>query len=314
MRRKLGRLAAWLVTAGMLAYLFSRVPLREVMQATGNAAPWTIPALVGIVLLVWCADSFAISKTFTWFVAPMNFRETLVLRGTTYLLALVNYALGQGAFVYFLHRTRGVRVMRAAAAVLLIMGVNLLVLLLLTSLGRLLGARAWPQLGTILLIAYAGLGVYIVALLARPRWLSSRPILDVLLNAGLVGHLKAMAVRVPHIMTLLLLNHVALVAFGVRAPLLQSLMCFPIVLLVAVLPISVQGLGPTQGAMIFFFAQFAPGATGTDREAAVLAASLATQAIGSVLQIVVGLVCIRSQIGRRVQEASREVKENTAEG
>ena len=145
MRRKLGRLAAWLVTAGMLVYLFSRVPVHEVLEKVGQAAPWLVPATVLITLAVYVTDSFAIWKTFGWFVAPMSFRETLALRGATYLLALVNYALGQGAFVYFLNRTRGVKVMRAAAAVLLIMGINLLLLLMLTSLGLLLGARALPR-------------------------------------------------------------------------------------------------------------------------------------------------------------------------
>ena len=52
MRRKLGRLAAWLVTAGMLVYLFSRVPFHEVLEKVGQAAPWTVPALVGIILAV----------------------------------------------------------------------------------------------------------------------------------------------------------------------------------------------------------------------------------------------------------------------
>jgi hypothetical protein len=312
MRRKLGRLAAWLVTAGMLVYLFSRVPFHEVLEKVGQAAPWLVPAMVAIILAVYVADTFAIWKTFGWFVTPMRFPETLALRGATFLLALVNYALGQGALIYFLHRTRGVKLMRAAAAVLLIMGINLLLLLLLTSLGLVLGAGALPELRTIVLIGYLGLVVYVVALAVRPAWLTSRPILDVLLNAGLVGHLKCMAVRLPHIITLLVLNHVALLAFGVHVPLLQSVLCIPVVLLVAVLPISVQGLGPTQGAMLVFFTRFAQGSTQPEREATILAASLSVQAIASVVQITIGALCIRSQVGRRLKDVSREVPRDGA--
>ncbi len=41
------------------------------------------------------------------------------MRGATYLLAAVNYNVGQGAIVYFVHRARGVPVVRGLATVLL---------------------------------------------------------------------------------------------------------------------------------------------------------------------------------------------------
>ena len=192
--------------------------------------------------------------------------------------------------------------MRAAAAVLLIMGINLLLLLLLDQPGAAAGGRGpCPSCAPSSSIAYAGLAVYVVAAgWRRPAWLTSRPILDVLLNAGLVGHLKCMAVRVPHIITLLVLNHVALLAFGVRVPLLQ---------IAALLSRRAAGggvadLGAGAGAH--------PG--GDDlllrplrprRHASLNAKrrswrpACRSQAIASVVQIIIGLLCIRSQVGRR---------------
>jgi hypothetical protein len=306
MRRTLTRFLPWLITAGILAYLFARLDRQEVMDAVARAAPWTIPVLASTVLLVYLADCFAIWKTFGWFVAPLGFRETLILRGATYLLALVNYALGQGSFVYFLNRTRGVPVVRAAGAVVLIMGINLLLLLFLSTLGLVLGAESLREVSTLLWIAYLGLAIYVCLLIWRPGWLRRQPILDVLLNAGLGGHVRALAVRLPHVAVLLVLNHVALHAFGIPVPALQTLLCFPVVLLVAVLPISVQGLGTTQGIMIFFFAQYAPGDLGM-RNAAVFAASLGTQIIGWCVQLALGLFCIRNQLVRVLKERPKEI-------
>jgi hypothetical protein len=306
MRRTLTRILPWLITAGILAYLFSRLPVDQVLRAARSAAPWTIPTVAGVVLLVYLADCLAIWKTFGWFVAPLSGRETLTLRGATYLLALINYALGQGAFVYFLNRTRQVPVVRAAAVVVLIMGINLLLLLFLSTLGLALGADPPPEVRSLIWIAYFGLAFYVALLIWRPAWLERRPILDVLLNAGVAGHVRALAVRIPHVATLLALNHVALHAFGVRVPVLQTLLCFPVVLLVAVLPISIQGVGPTQGAMIFFFARFAPG-DATVREATVFAASLGTQAISWCVQIALGLICIRSQLVQTLKQAPKEI-------
>ena len=228
MRRKLTRLLPWLITAAILAYLFTRLPVEQVIQAARNAAPWTIPTLAGIVLLVYLADCLAIWTTFGWFVAPLTFRETLTLRGATYLLALINYALGQGAFVYFLHRTRGVPVVRAAAAVRAHHGHQPAAAAVPLDAGA--GARApqaLPEVNSLIWIAYVGLAVYISLLVWRPRGCSARPILDVLLNAGLGGHVRALVVRIPHVAILLVLNHVALHAFGVRVPVLQTLALFP---------------------------------------------------------------------------------------
>jgi hypothetical protein len=300
MRAWLRTAAPWLVTVAILAFLFSRVPAADVALAARRAAPWTIPALAALVLGVYLADSFAIWRTFGWFVAPLTYRETLTLRGAAYLLSLVNYALGQGSFVWFLTRSHGVPAMRAAAAVLLVMGVNLLLLLLLSTLGLALGATMLPELRGVVLAALAGLPVYAAVLAWRPGWLARRPIADVLLEAGLAGHLKALAVRVPHVATLLVMSYTALRGFGVDVPVVQALVHLPVVLLVAVLPISVQGLGPTQGAMIYFFAEFAPGDADA-RAATVFAASLGAQAVAWSVQIAIGIACLRSALVRSLR-------------
>ena len=303
MRATLQRVLPWAFTLAILAYLFSRVPAGEVAHAAASAAPWTIPALVGLVLAVYLADCFAIWKTFGWFVAPMTFVETLTIRGATYLLALINYALGQGAFVYFLNRWRGVTPLRATAAVLLLLGVNMILLLLLGGAGLVLGADTPPELRVVLLAALAALVPYAALLAWRPAWLVRRPIFDVLLDAGIGGHVRAIAVRVPHLVALVLLNYAALRAFGVDVPILQALVALPVVFFVAVLPISVQGLGPAQGAMIYFFARFAPGDAET-QAATVFAASLGVQAVAWVVQLAIGLVCLRTSLMRAVREGA----------
>jgi uncharacterized membrane protein YbhN (UPF0104 family) len=306
MRKFLARTLPWVVTAVILVLLFRRIPLRDVVAAADNASAWFIPATVCIVLMVYIADSVAIWKTFGWFVTRLSFKDTLILRGATYLIALINYTLGQGAFVYFLKRTRGVPMMRAAAAVLLIMGTNVLLLLLLSTAGVALGAESVPQLRTVLLVSYVGLAIYVILLIWRPAFLTKRPVLDVLLEAGVLGHLKALGIRLPHLITLLTMNYVALHAFGVPVPVLETMLAMPVVFFVAVLPISFQGLGPTQGAMIYFFARFAQG-DAQHRSAQVLAASLGAQAIAWMVQISVGLICTRSQLGQSLRTTAKEI-------
>ena len=84
---------------------------------------------------VYLADSFAIWKTFGWFLTRMSFKDVLLVRGATYLLAAINYNVGQGAIVYFVHRTAGAPILRGIATVLLMMGINVLALLFLATAG-----------------------------------------------------------------------------------------------------------------------------------------------------------------------------------
>jgi Lysylphosphatidylglycerol synthase TM region len=297
MRARLGRLLAWGITAGALAWLFWKTPVGEVWAAVGNAARWTTPATLGAVMLVYLADSFAMWKTFSWFLAKLRFRDVLIVRGATYLLAAINYSVGQGAIVYFVNRARGVPVMRGVATVLLIMGTNVLVLLALVTGGLLLGSDRPPGLVPVVSVAWAGLAIYVALIIARPRWLTSRPVLDVLLSAGISGYGKAMIVRLPHIAALIAFNMAALRGFGVRVPLRTAVAALPVVMFIAVLPISVQGLGTTQAAMVLFFSRFVP-AGGGDPRAVVLGASLSGQVIALSFQVVTGLLCLRTRTAR----------------
>jgi hypothetical protein len=306
MRKKLGPIAAWAIAIAILVYLFRGISFSEVGEALRRAYWWAIPANAVLIVAVYLADSFAIKKTFGWFVAPLTYREVLVVRGATYILALLNYSVGQGAIVYFVNRSRGVPILRGTAAVLLIMGINVLVLLVLATLGLAVASDVPAGLGLIVLVAYAGLAVYVVLVSWKPSWLANRPVFDVLLSAGIGGHLRAMLVRLPHIASLLALSWVSLAAFGVFIPAGKAVLCLPIVYFVTVLPISPQGLGTAEAMLIFFFAAYAPGATDESHRTAILAANMVCRVIANAIQLTIGLFCMRSQLARDLRKVGKE--------
>ncbi len=320
MKKRLLRLLAWAVTAGLLILLFKRIPFHEVVAAARGAAGWTVPAAFLFGLAIYLGDSFAIWKTFGWFLLPprrpdgaaeptaqLSLTDVLLVRGATYLLAAINYNVGQGAIVYFVHRVARVPVVRGVATVLLIMGINVLALLFLATFGLAVAPAVPHALKLIVAVAYAGLAVYVAAVLAKPRWLASRPLFDVLLGAGLGGHARALAVRLPHIAILFAFQIVMLRGFGVAVPIIQAIAALPVVFFIAVLPISVQGLGTTQAAMIYFFARYAPGDSHA-QQAAVLAASLVGQVCTLTFQAVLGVACLKSRVGRALAAASAEAQ------
>jgi len=314
MRGKLARIAAWVVTLGLLGFLFWRTPISDVADKARGAAGWTVPVAIVILACIYLADSLAVWKTFGWFAAKLSLREILIVRGATYLLAAISYSVGQGAIVYFVHRVGGVPIMRGVATVLFIMGINMLVLLVLASGGLLLADTdvAPPALLTIVFAAYAGLAVYALAMWIKPGWLARRPVFQVLLGAGLRGHLKATLVRLPHLVALVAYTTCMLAAFGIPVPIRQVIIDLPVVFFIAVLPISVQGLGTTQAAMIFFFARHAPGSR-AEQEAAVLACSLVSQAISLGFQTTLGLACLRTRVARELRTATAAAASPTAD-
>jgi hypothetical protein len=303
MRKSLLRVLPWLVTAALLFLVFRRISIAEVVADARRAAPWTLPVGLACVAAVYLADSFAIWKTFGWFLTRMSLPDVLLVRGATYLLAAINYNVGQGAIVYFVHRTAGTTIMRGAATILLVLGTNVLALLFLAS-GGLAVAPAVPNAVKILVaVAWGGLALYATLIAIRPRWLD-RPIFEVLLNAGLGGYARALAVRIPHIASLIVFQFAILRAFAVRVPLVDALAMLPVTFLVAVLPISVQGLGTTQATMVYFFARYAPG-TPAAQEAAVISASLVGQAIAFSFQALLGVACLKSRVGRALQASTK---------
>jgi len=304
MRKQLGRILPWAVTLVLLFYVFRMISFRDMGKALVQAPYWTVPAFIVLVLGVYLGDCFAIWKTFGWFVARLSFREVLVVRGATYLLALVNYTVGQGAIVYFVNRSRGIPLLRGTAAVLLIMGTNILLLLIFASIGLAVSPDMPAGLRKIVFGAYAALAVYSVLLVLKPRWLTSRPIFDVLFAAGIAGHLRTVLVRIPHLGILMVFTYTSLRAFGVEVPVSHAILYLPMIYFIGVLPIAVMGLGTTQFMMILLLSRYVPGAAHDPAKAAaaITAASLGGQAVALAIQATLGVFCMRNQLARDLRQ------------
>jgi hypothetical protein len=286
----------WLFAALLLGWLFSIVPLNDLarMLQRPPLVPFIALTLVyiGVTLL---ADSFATWATFRAALPDVKLRyvDTLELRAASYILAIVHYGAGQGALGWFLHRRHGVEIARVTGAVMLVMGVNVVVVALAAFLGVMLGgAPEADALRWVVLALGCGFPAYLAVIAVRPRFLTRIRFVKPLFEAGLKGHLRAAAARIPHIAWLIAVNFVALRMFDVDIPIGKAIALFPIVFVVGVLPISPSGWGTVQAACIALFTPFAPG-TIEDRRAAVLAYSLTMQFAGLIIQAAIGLVFLR---------------------
>jgi hypothetical protein len=272
--------------AAILLALLYRVPFAALRGGLvhgpwGALTAYTLP----FILATLAADAYATGVCLQIAGEPRPAGTLFLVRGATYLLGLLNYALGQGGIGLYLHRT-GVRAVKGTGIVLFLLIVNFGALVAAAALGLLLGQGRWTGglKGTALALLAAGLA-YLAIVALRPAFLARREALAPLFAAGPLGHLAALAGRMPHLLLLILGHWGALAIWGIPVPPGEALARMPVVLLASVVPLSPSGLGTVQAAQVFLFSPYSD-------EAAVLSFSLAFSFLGLACQALVGSGCL----------------------
>jgi hypothetical protein len=288
-----------IVALGWVLHVTDRHALVEALR---RAPMFAFIGISAVMLVLNCAaDTFAMASVFRWFGCRVPYRDLFFVRASTYLLAIVNYHVGQAAIVGYLYRARKVPFLRASGWILFIIGINVGTLFLLASAGaaqQSSGVAGLEFLRWVPLACVVGIVVYAALLVGKPRALTERSLLAPLFEMGIVGHVKGVLVRLPHVGVLLVWHYISLRMFGVEVPPLAALLYLPVYFAVASLPVNVNGIGVAQVVAVAFFSRYVPVAAGVvDAKAAqggaVMAYTLATSGISIVLQLVLGFACLR---------------------
>lgn len=289
----LRRVAPWFIGLVILALIATRVPVAAFREAIGHG-PHLRLALVtlGTTVLVLCTDTFSTWVGLLALRVRRPIQNVLVVRGASYVLFLLNYALGQGVFGYYLVRT-GLEALRAVGVTLFLVGTNLAMLLVVTTVAWLSvgGDATYTALWWILVGGCGAFAVYLVVITIAPAFIAKVRVLTPLFDAGLRGHAVAVLGRLPHVASVVLQYWIAMRAWGIPVPFVTGVTLMPVVAIAAVLPISPAGLGTTQAALVYFFSAYAAGATTDDRHAHVLAFAVVYFVYTVVSVLLVGLVC-----------------------
>ncbi len=296
----LRRWAPWCVGLVILVVIATKVPIDTFREAIGGGPH----VLLGTVALAVTVTVLFTDSAATWvgLVAlriRRPFKRVMVIRGATFLLLLINYALGQGAFGLYLNRT-GVPALRAVGVTLFLIGTNLATLLVVTTLAwTIRGADpAHASLWWTWILTSGAFGAYLVVIVIAPGFIARRQVLAPLFDAGLRGHAIAILGRLPHTAVIVLGYWVAMRAWGIPVPLVAGITLMPAVAIASVLPISPAGLGTTQAALVYFFSDYAAGATADQRTAHVLAFAVVYFVYGVASSVIVGLAC--TPVARRL--------------
>ena len=244
-------------------------------------------------------DAFVVQQAVSWFNVPVAYRDILPVRGTSYILSLVNTQLGQGGIAFYLHRRHGLPFWEITGTMIFVSFVEIYQLAFYSF----VGAAAGGQLGVVAPVGvYAALAAYLVVHLwwfSRPRAgrLGQARILTAFRKARPWHYLQLLLYKTPNLLAAVTVHWLALPLFGMHVPFTMLLASLPLVFFFAALPIAAAHLGPSQAAWVYFFRTQAP-------EGSLVAYSLAAHLTFMLMNALIGLCFLR--------RASRELAAETA--
>jgi hypothetical protein len=287
------RALPFVIAAALIGFTLRKVGLATfARQLAVVNAPLFLGFATLFMIALLTADAFATAIVYRRTVAPIRFGELWILRGASYLPSLLNHHVGQAFLTYYIARGYGVPIARMAGGTLLVY---------VSWMGCLLGTgclamvvAGQPILMPALVVA-AGLA-YLAVIAIRPAFLARTKLLGPLFDAGLVGHVVAVVVRLPHLAVLFLGTWLPFEFFGVHIPLGAALAYVPIVMVGVTLPITPQGLGTRDLISAHFFERFASGATHEERIAAIVASTTSWVVAFTLTQALFGLIMLRKAL------------------
>ncbi len=282
------RVVPAVVSAAALAWVLGRFDLAKVGAALG----WDVAAVLAPALLVYGAATLVLEAASILRLVPLRppgfgARTAARIRCASYLLTVVNYALGGAALTVLLRRRAGIGLGEAASVVLLISATDLLVVLGLGALAAAAGGGDTPvvRAGA---VAVAGVGWFGGILLLRAptslgplERLRSLAVFDALRTTALPRLLELLALRVLFSACFIGVAGAAFVGFGIDVPPSRLVVGMMILAVIGALPIAVSGLGTGQVAAVYVFQGVAPPET-------LIALSLVLSA---------GLIALRAAMG-----------------
>jgi len=266
--RRLKGLVPWILSLGIVAFLFLTTDLSAVGAAL-ESADW--PRLIGLMALVtllsFVADSATLVPLLRRFAAPVGFKEVVAIKGVSYFLNAVNYSLAAGGMAWLVHKKHAVPFMRAFSALVLFFFIDIIALAVLLTLGWLFGQDLLLHGGAPFL-ARVPIVIAIVWALVLGTWIYWNRHFDFLVfgffrtwkifqcfeEARSLDYLRLVAIRITFILVYVVMHLVLLPAFGVHIPFEALLMYAPLITFVQVVPATISGLGAAQGVMVALFA------------------------------------------------------------
>ncbi|MCZ6569841.1 MAG: lysylphosphatidylglycerol synthase domain-containing protein [Deltaproteobacteria bacterium] len=274
--------------------------------ALADALSWRVAGLMTVAMLAYGAvalwlEVVTITRLLQDEEATLSHWNAARIKSASYLLGMVNYALGVAALSLLLHRRASVPLGRAAGLVILVSSADLIVVLLLAGMSAAVMQTGPGLHAGVLLVGLVGFfgGLLLLRMpgsLGPLEKLRQLPIFDGLRTITPRRLAELFALRLIFSACFVSVCASSFYAFDVRVPMLELVSGVLIVALVGAVPIGVAGLGTTQAAFLYLYSEYASQET-------LLAMSLVLTAGMLLLRAAMGMVFAREYTREALESA-----------
>ena len=294
------RALPWLITVLCFAYLYSRISAQaaredrtavEFLLAVFGNVSWGqwLALMIPYSVFFFLIDSLVVWRVVNWFNTRVRYQDILPIRGSTYILSILNEQVGKGAMALYLHRRDGVPGWQVGSSMLFIMFCEFHYLLLWALIGVSLGGSAFPEIFHSIPWMALGAGVffacwvlYFRGAFARGSALRDRQILHAFRRATPWQYGAIVLMRSPALLAAVVVYTAALGLFGVEVSYLEMLGTLPVIFFGAATP------GPMRSVAIVLWVTLFP-----DNEAQMAAFGLVQHNFFIFFNAAIGLLFLR---------------------
>jgi hypothetical protein len=267
--KTLGRLVFLAITLACFTFLYYRLngaaarsglPLSGYMtQVFANVRwlPWLLLMMV-YSAFYFTIDTLVVTRTLTWFIKPIRYRDILPVRASAYIISLFSEQIGKGAMAYYLNRRHQVPGWEVSSVMLFIMFCEIFYLLVWATVGFTVSRESLPAVfGLMPLVSLGGAAVFTLwvlffrGVIFADSKLRHRKILHAFRMAALKHYVLFFLLRSPALLAAVLVYTIALNLFGVRASLLPLLGYLPIIFFAATVPTPMRAAAITLWVVLF---------------------------------------------------------------
>jgi hypothetical protein len=264
------RTLPWLITVACFAYLYVKINAQAAREGK-TAAEFLLAVFAEVSWGRWLAlmvpysafffliDSLIVWRVVNWFNARVRYVDILPIRGSTYILSIVNEQIGKGAMALYLHRRDHVPAWQVGSSMLFIMFCEFYYLLAWALVGFAIGWEHFPEIFQwIPRIAVAAAGflaiwlLYFRGVIAPDSALRKRQILHAFRSAKLWQYGVILLLRSPALLAAVFVYTTALGLFGVEVSYLEMLGYLPVIFFGAATP------GPMRAVAILLWVTLFP--------------------------------------------------------
>ena len=264
----------WVITIACFAYLYGRLnsaAAREELDLFSYLSnifarvSWTkwLALMVPYSAFFFLIDSLVVWRVVSWFNTPIRYTDILPIRGSSYILSILNEQVGKGAMGLYLNRRYGVPGWEVGSSMIFIMFCEFFYLLSWATVGFWMRGSELPEVFGMIPWLFGAAAVFFTLWilffrgpLGEGRALREKPLFKSFREAEPWKYLTIILLRSPALLAAVAVYTAALRLFGVDVEMGQMLGYLPIIFFGAATP------GPMRTVAITLWVILFPGNEG----------------------------------------------------